>query len=135
MSFSMDIMRSMQNINSSGFKNLPIFTHKYQILEVIEKNQVSIIQAETGSGKSTQIPQYLLESYPNAKIVITQPRRMAAIGVASRVASEQNTQLGERVGYQIKGENKLSLNTSIVFMTTGILIQIISHIPAHKPLP
>jgi HrpA-like helicases len=60
---------------------------------------------------------------------------MAAIGVASRVASEQNTQLGERVGYQIKGENKSSLNTSIVFMTTGILIQIISHIPAHKPLP
>ena len=102
---------------------------------MIKSNQVSIVQAETGSGKSTQIPQYLLEAFPKSKIIVSQPRRMAAIAVARRVASELNTELGNTVGFHIKGECKTTNSTQITYMTAGVLIQIISHISKDRELP
>lgn len=115
--------------------SLPIHQHREGILNLIKNNQVTIVQAETGSGKSTQIPQFLLQDYPKSKIVVSQPRRMAAIAVATRVASELTSDLGSLVGFHIKGECKVSNSTQITYMTSGVLIQIISHIPLSTPLP
>ena len=127
--------RNYQNPSPKLSSTLPILEHKQSILSLITSSAVSIIQAETGSGKSTQIPQYILERYPSSKIVVSQPRRMAAIAVARRVASELNTDIGSAVGYHIKGEAMISRNTQITYMTAGVLIQIISHIKISEPLP
>lgn len=124
----------MSSIKSTR-ESLPIFKDRKKILEMVDRNLVSIIQAETGSGKSTQIPQFIIESNPNVKIAISQPRRMAAIAVASRVASEMSVPLGTLVGYQIKGEHRLTSDSQIIFMTCGILIQIISHISINDDMP
>ena len=107
-------------------ENLPIFQYKSQILELISKNQIIFIQGETGSGKTTQIPQYLNENNytsNNKKIAITQPRRVACLSVASRVAYEMNCKLGHEVGYCIRFEENTSKQTKIKFMTEGILLQ------------
>ena len=107
-------------------ENLPIFQYKSQILELISKNQIIFIQGETGSGKTTQIPQYLNENNytsNNKKIAITQPRRVACLSVASRVAYEMNCKLGHEVGYCIRFEENISKQTKIKFMTEGILLQ------------
>ena len=84
----------------------------------------SDLPAETGCGKSTQVPQYLLASSPAAKIVVTQPTRLAAVGASKRVASELNTQLGELVGYRIGGQGETSYQTRIIFATAGWLLQL-----------
>ena len=123
------------DIPAVSSSTLPILRHKQTILNMIKSNQVSIVQAETGSGKSTQIPQYLLEAFPKSKIIVSQPRRMAAIAVARRVASELNTELGNTVGFHIKGECKTTNSTQITYMTAGVLIQIISHISKDRELP
>jgi HrpA-like RNA helicase len=125
----------MKSSSSNVTQNLPIFKDKEKIIQMINRNMVSIIQAETGSGKSTQIPQFILASDPSAKIAITQPRRMPAIAVAARVSNEMNVKLGSKVGYHIKGESCESKSTQITFMTSGILIQIVSHIGINDDLP
>lgn len=101
--------------------NLPSYSRKNYIVEAIKKNRVTIICGETGSGKSTQIPQYILndsaQSNTGANIICTQPRRLAAMSLASRVAIERNSALGETVGYQIRNKSEVSKNTNLVFMT------------------
>ena len=104
--------------------------YKDDILYAIEKHQVLIVEAETGSGKSTQICQYLVDAgYTNAAdhhymVGITQPRRVAATTLANRVAEEMNCPLGTRVGYSIRFEERLEReSTEIKFMTEGILIR------------
>ena len=92
---------------------------------MIKDNNVVVISGETGSGKTTQVPQYILDSdVTNPKIICTQPRRISAITVAERVAMERGESLGQSVGYQIRLESKLpKSNSFILYCTTGIVLQ------------
>lgn len=106
-------------------KSLPIFKLKDELLSAISANQVLIVVGETGSGKSTQMTQYLLEAgyTTNKRIGCTQPRRVAAISVAKRVAEERGCRLGEEVGYSIRFEDCTSSDTKIKYMTDGMLLR------------
>ena len=106
-------------------KALPIYPFRAPLLKAIQKHQVIIVVAETGSGKTTQIPQYLHEvGYTNVgKVACTQPRRVAAMSVASRVADEVGCRLGQEVGYSIRFENCESERTKIKYMTDGMLLR------------
>ncbi len=100
-------------------KKLPIDAFKNEILECIEKNPVSIIVAETGAGKSTRVPQFLLES-TDWQIVVTQPRRVAAKAIAKRVAEEMNCPFGDLVGFRTAIEHRDSSETRCLFVTDGL---------------
>lgn len=105
---------------------LPIAAKYQEILDTIHDNQVTIIAGETGSGKTTRVPQYLRSSglFDTRKSIgITQPRRVAAIGVAMFVSEQVGCELGEEVGYQIRHDNMTSEKTAIKFMTEGILLR------------
>lgn len=105
---------------------LPLFRHKKQILYALEKFSTLILVSETGSGKSTQIPQFLHESgwTDNSRCVVcTQPRRIAAITIASRVADEMGCSLGHEVGYAIRFERKCTQQTRLLYCTDGILLR------------
>ena len=107
-------------------KSLPIYQFREQLLEAIEKFQVLIVVAETGSGKTTQLPQYLHEAGYTAngmKVGCTQPRRVAAMSVAARVAEEVGTKVGYEVGYSIRFEDCTSDKTVIKYMTDGMLLR------------
>jgi len=105
-------------------KNLPLTAKIKEIKNVILKNQVTIVCGTTGSGKTTQLPKILYDlGYGKlGKIGCTQPRRLAATGMARRVASEMKTTYGKGVGCQIRFNNVTSDTTSIKFMTDGILL-------------
>lgn len=122
-------------------EHLPIQNYKQQILDMIENNQVVLIRGETGSGKTTQVPQFILDSFINQKratdcrIMCTQPRRIAAISVASRVAQERAEKLGGgSVGYLIRAENEMprSEGGTIVYCTVGVLLRQMQSDPAFK---
>ncbi|XP_020194276.1 pre-mRNA-splicing factor ATP-dependent RNA helicase DEAH1-like [Aegilops tauschii subsp. strangulata] len=116
------LQRELQNER----KNLPVYKFKDDLLKAIEKYQVLIIVGETGSGKTTQIPQYLHEAGYTAKgkkIACTQPRRVAAMSVAARVAQELGVKLGHEVGYSIRFEDCTSDKTMIKYMTDGMLLR------------
>ena len=110
-------------------RSLPVFMHEREILEGVENNLVTIICGETGSGKSTQIPQFLYEyGYTGTTrkgiIGITQPRRVAATSLSKRIADEMSKTYGEEVGYQIRYDKKFfNQNTVIKLMTDGILLK------------
>lgn len=120
-------------------KSLPIYQHREEILNLIKNNNFCIITGETGSGKTTQLPQYIIESltladfYKNDKkfqkskklprVVITQPRRVAAIQMAKRVCYEKNYKLGNEIGYTIRFGDNSSENTIIKYVTDGILVK------------
>ncbi|KAJ7212306.1 pre-mRNA splicing factor [Mycena pura] len=107
-------------------KNLPIYTYKEQLIEAVKEHQVLIVVAETGSGKTTQLPQYLHEAGFTAnglKIGCTQPRRVAAMSVAARVADEMGTKVGYEVGYSIRFEDCTSDKTVLKYMTDGMLLR------------
>lgn len=103
---------------------LPIIAFRENIVEAIENNSVVIITAETGAGKSTQVPQYLLEAGFN--LVITQPRRLAARTVAARVAEEYGEELGQTIGYRLGGGKESdhchSAATRALFCTDGLAL-------------
>lgn len=106
--------------------SLPIAKLKVQLLLAIEDNQILIVVGETGCGKSTQMTQYLAEAgYTNSRkrIACTQPRRVAAMSVAKRVAEERGCRLGEEVGYSIRFEDCTSPETEIKYMTDGMLLR------------
>ncbi|VVC34695.1 Helicase, C-terminal,Helicase-associated domain,P-loop containing nucleoside triphosphate [Cinara cedri] len=105
-------------------KSLPIYKFKKDLIQAIKDHQILIIEGETGSGKTTQIPQYLHESgftEDNKIIGCTQPRRVAAMSVAARVAEEMSVKLGNEVGYSIRFEDCTSERTIIKYMTDGTL--------------
>lgn len=92
-----------------------------------QKSQILVFVGETGSGKTTQIPQFVLfddlPSLSKKMVACTQPRRVAAMSVAQRVAAEMDVTLGEEVGYSIRFENKTSPNTILKYMTDGMLLR------------
>jgi pre-mRNA-splicing factor ATP-dependent RNA helicase DHX16 len=115
----------------AGRKQLPVFPYREDFLAAVKEHQVLIIVGETGSGKTTQIPQYLHEiGYSEiGKIGCTQPRRVAAMSVAARVAQEMNVKLGHEVGYSIRFENCTNQKTVIQYMTDGMLLREILSTP------
>ena len=106
-------------------ENLAIYRFKDQIIDTVNKNKVVVIEAPTGSGKTTQIPQILFNSGINQYgiIGVTQPRRIAAVGVSNRIAGEMEVELGRLVGYKIRFEDNTSNQTKIKIMTDGILLE------------
>uniref|UniRef100_A0A672T379 RNA helicase n=1 Tax=Sinocyclocheilus grahami TaxID=75366 RepID=A0A672T379_SINGR len=108
-------------------QRLPVFKHRNNILYLVESFQTVVIVGETGSGKSTQIPQYLLEAgwAADGKVIgVTQPRRVAATSVAGRVAEERGAYLGHEVGYSIRFDDCSDPHaTRIKFLTDGMLVR------------
>ncbi|KAK9267827.1 hypothetical protein L1049_010263 [Liquidambar formosana] len=104
---------------------LPIYSVRDELLQVIRENQVIVVVGETGSGKTTQLTQYLHEDgyTTNGIVGCTQPRRVAAMSVAKRVSEEMETGLGEKVGYAIRFEDVTGPNTIIKYMTDGVLLR------------
>ena len=99
---------------------LPIENFRSEIVAAVEKNPVVIITAETGAGKSTQVPQFLLEA--GHQLVVTQPRRLAARSVAARVAEEWGEELGQTVGFRTATDRCDSPNTRCLFCTDGLAL-------------
>ncbi|XP_039144365.1 pre-mRNA-splicing factor ATP-dependent RNA helicase DEAH10 isoform X1 [Dioscorea cayenensis subsp. rotundata] len=107
-------------------KSLPIASVERRIVDEVRKNDILIVVGETGSGKTTQLPQFLFNAgfCQNGKAIgVTQPRRVAAITVAKRVAEECNVELGQKVGYAIRFDDVTSSSTRIKYMTDGLLLR------------
>lgn len=106
-------------------ESLPIFQFREELIEAIRSNQVLVVIGETGSGKTTQMTQYLAEAgfAIRGKIGCTQPRRVAATSVAKRVSEEVGCKVGEEVGYTIRFEDCTSPATRIKYMTDGMLLR------------
>ncbi|KAI5961502.1 ucp12 [Candida theae] len=112
---------------------LPVSKKASEIVKAINENKITLITGETGSGKSTQIVQYILDDL-NSKgdfsttVFCTQPRRISALGLASRISEERGDKLGQETGYMIRGENKIGPTTRLTFLTTGILLRMLQNI-------
>lgn len=107
-------------------RSLPIYSMKNQMIQLVKNNQFLIIHSETGSGKSTQIPQYIVDAdivKDGLMMGITQPRRVAAKSLAERVAMESGVELGTSVGFSVRFESCVSSRTIIKYMTDGLLVK------------
>uniref|UniRef100_A0A6T6CK03 RNA helicase n=1 Tax=Compsopogon caeruleus TaxID=31354 RepID=A0A6T6CK03_9RHOD len=103
---------------------LPAWSHQKEVLEAVRGSQVVVISGETGCGKTTQVPQFILDNTKERSFIIcTQPRRISAVSVAERVAAERGSSIGAEVGYQIRLESQTSKETRLLFCTTGILLR------------
>src|SRR5437870_8549107 len=113
-------------------ERLPIYEIESDIVSTLRSSRRLVLQAPTGSGKSTQVPQMLLKHglLGNGQVVILQPRRLAARLLATRVAEELGVKLGGEVGYQVRFENVTSERTRIKFETEGILLRQLIDDPA-----
>ena len=113
---------------------LPIRELQSQIVDALRSGNRLILSAPTGSGKTTQVPQMLLQAglLDRGQVVILQPRRLAARLLAARVAEELGVKLGREVGYQIRFENVTSPETRIRFVTEGVLLRQMIDDPALK---
>ncbi|PWN33444.1 P-loop containing nucleoside triphosphate hydrolase protein [Meira miltonrushii] len=113
---------------------LPAMASSQEIVSLLDKHRLLIIAGETGCGKTTQCPQFILDNMIESgkgsmcNIIVTQPRRLSAMGVASRVAQERCEELNGQgmVGYAIRGESKSGRNTKLLFTTTGVLLRRLS---------
>uniref|UniRef100_A0A8C7CNL9 ATP-dependent RNA helicase DHX29 n=1 Tax=Oncorhynchus kisutch TaxID=8019 RepID=A0A8C7CNL9_ONCKI len=122
-------------LRGSALEQLPVFQHRVRVMEALRRNRVVVVAGETGSGKSTQIPQFILEELLTGgaaaqpcNIVVTQPRRISAMSLASRVSQELGCDDGpgsksSLCGYQIRMENKSSDSTRLLYCTTGVLLR------------
>ncbi|XP_024155668.1 ATP-dependent RNA helicase DHX29 isoform X2 [Oryzias melastigma] len=120
-------------------EQLPVFQHRHQVLEALQRHPVVVVAGETGSGKSTQIPQFLLEELLTGgktaqpcNIVVTQPRRISAVSLACRVSQELGCEDGPGAksslcGYQIRMENQSGEWTRLLYCTTGVLLRKLQH--------
>ncbi|KAK4486617.1 hypothetical protein RD792_006868 [Penstemon davidsonii] len=121
---------SMEGQKMQEFRrSLPSFKERDALLNLISRNQVVVVSGETGCGKTTQLPQYILESEIEAvrgaacSIICTQPRRISAMSVSERVAAERGEKIGESVGYKVRLEGMKGRDTRLLFCTTGILLR------------
>ncbi|XP_022151381.1 DExH-box ATP-dependent RNA helicase DExH1 isoform X2 [Momordica charantia] len=135
--FSAELQQKQEQMKGSdGLKamlafreKLPAFKVKSEFLKAMTENQVLVVSGETGCGKTTQLPQFILEEEisklrgADCRIICTQPRRISAISVAARISAERGENLGETVGYQIRLEAKQSAQTRLLFCTTGVLLR------------
>ncbi|NXK75720.1 TDRD9 helicase, partial [Amazona guildingii] len=114
-------------INNHKCLDLPLAKHREEIVSLIENNTVVIVKGATGSGKSTQIPQYILdycfEKSIYCNIAVTQPRKIGASSIARWISKERSWTLGGFVGYQVSLENISTKETRLLYMTTGVLLQ------------
>ncbi|XP_048468495.1 probable ATP-dependent RNA helicase DHX40 isoform X2 [Rhincodon typus] len=116
---------SQPGLRGAGPGSLPIHRHKESLVQAVRDHPFLIVTGETGSGKTTQLPQYLYQAGlgRHGIIGVTQPRRVAAMSVALRVAEEMDCSLGSRVGYQVRFDDCTSEETEIKYMTDGCLLR------------
>uniref|UniRef100_A0A1B0CMA6 Probable ATP-dependent RNA helicase spindle-E n=2 Tax=Lutzomyia longipalpis TaxID=7200 RepID=A0A1B0CMA6_LUTLO len=118
---------SKYKFNVSNTPRLPIQAYRREILQTIEQHRVVVIEGATGCGKTTQVPQYIMEdAFAKKKyfnVIVTQPRRLAAISVAKRVAQEREWVVGDIVGFKIGRKQEVGEDTRITFCTTGVLLE------------
>ncbi|EKX32518.1 hypothetical protein GUITHDRAFT_60737, partial [Guillardia theta CCMP2712] len=113
---------------------LPILQFKEKILQEINSNTVTCIQGETGCGKSSMVPQFILDDArarrQRVNVIVSQPRRLAAVALARRVASQNNEKIGKTIGYRIgQGDHVVSMETQVTFVTIGYLLHKLYHNP------
>uniref|UniRef100_A0A3Q3GEP4 ATP-dependent RNA helicase TDRD9 n=1 Tax=Labrus bergylta TaxID=56723 RepID=A0A3Q3GEP4_9LABR len=112
---------------SYKYPSLPITKNRQELVSLVENNSVVIIRGATGSGKTTQLPQYILDHYSEknalCNIVVTQPRKIGATSIARWVAAQRKCTLGSVVGYQVGLEKMATEHTRLIYMTTGVLLQ------------
>nr|CAD7423487.1 unnamed protein product [Timema monikensis] len=108
-------------------QSLPISSMRDEIINVINNNQVVVISGDTGCGKTTQVPQFILEHCQEVgkpcRIICTQPRRLSAVSVSERVSSERDEKVGLSIGYQIRLESRISPKTVLTYCTDGVLLR------------
>jgi len=105
-------------------QKLPCYEARDDILKLVKSSQSCVVIGETGSGKTTQVPQFLLaDGLATGAIAVTQPRRVAAMSVAARVAQEMDVELGAECGYLIRFEDVTSVKTKVKYMTDGMLLR------------
>uniref|UniRef100_A0A670IA43 ATP-dependent RNA helicase TDRD9 n=1 Tax=Podarcis muralis TaxID=64176 RepID=A0A670IA43_PODMU len=114
-------------VSNYKYPDLPVSRYREEMISLIESNSVLIVRGSTGSGKSTQLPQFVLDhcvqrsTYCN--IVVTQPRKIGASSIARWISKQRAWPLGELVGYQVGLEKVASKDTRLIYMTTGVLLQ------------
>ena len=106
-------------------QQLPIYQYKNRIIDMVRQHQVVVVAGDTGCGKSTQVPQYLLEA-GFKQMACTQPRRIACISLAKRVSYETMNEYGSEVAFQVRFEKNKTSSTRILFLTEGLLLRQIS---------
>ena len=115
-----------QGQHAAQRRELPIFPQRAALIDAVRQNRCVVIVGETGSGKTTQLPQYLLEAGlcdGGKRIAVTQPRRVAAISLAERVSEEVGCELGQEVGYAVRFDDKSGPVTQLKFLTDGMLLR------------
>ena len=112
----------MENLTPSYPPELPVSEHREEILAALRKSPAVIVCGDTGSGKTTQLPKMALELGGNRRIACTQPRRLAAVTMAERVAHELKSDVGGLVGYRHRFGRKVTPQTRVEFMTDGVLL-------------
>uniref|UniRef100_A0A8D2J107 ATP-dependent RNA helicase TDRD9 n=1 Tax=Varanus komodoensis TaxID=61221 RepID=A0A8D2J107_VARKO len=114
-------------VGNYKYPDLPISKYKEELISLIERNSVIIVHGSTGSGKSTQVPQYVLDHCMQhsiyCNIVVTQPRKIGASSIARWISKERSWPLGELVGYQVGLEKIATKDTKLIYVTTGVLLQ------------
>lgn len=125
---SMQVPTSSFNNELIDFRvNLPIWPLRENLMEMIISHQVIIVCGETGSGKTTQLPQFVLDYSSSCnercRIICTQPRRISAVAVSERVAAERGERVGQTVGFHIRLESSVGPKTALIYCTNGILLR------------
>ncbi|XP_017885136.1 ATP-dependent RNA helicase DHX30-like [Ceratina calcarata] len=138
MSYKTNYMLS-DYVHKKKTEDLPITRYREEILSSLANNQVIVIKGDTGCGKSTQVPQFIIDDYVEqgrgneCNIVVAEPRRISAVSLAHRVAWERNENVGDVVGYHVRFDNVLpQMGGSVLYCTAGILLRRLEYDPTLK---